>query len=144
MNSFVKTFANILASSAVMLSLSLPATAAGGVGAGSSVGGGGINAGAGASIGGIGAGDGTSIGGAGGVNAGAGAKAGGPSGVGLVPMLVGRAASTPGVAPMSAAQAVSAQAWPLETKRIPAIRRTRAPSRAPTFGVQWLRCQARR
>ncbi|WP_352661775.1 hypothetical protein [Mesorhizobium australicum] len=68
MDSFVKTFANTLASSAVIIALSLPATAAGGigVGAGASVGGSrGVNAGIGASVGGsggIGAGAGASIG----------------------------------------------------------------------------------
>ncbi|WP_372955356.1 hypothetical protein [Mesorhizobium sp.] len=86
MNYFVNIFAKSLASSAVIISLSLPATAGGiGVGGGVSVGGrGGVNAGVGASIGGaggIGVGAGASVGGSGGVNAGVGASVGGSNGV---------------------------------------------------------------
>ncbi|WP_095203870.1 hypothetical protein [Mesorhizobium carmichaelinearum] len=80
-----KRLSTILAGSAVVAALCMPAHAAGiGVGAGASVGGsGGVNGGAGASVGGgngVNGGAGASIGGGTGANAGAGASIGGSGG----------------------------------------------------------------
>ncbi|TJU92351.1 MAG: hypothetical protein E5Y12_29665 [Mesorhizobium sp.] len=84
MASTIKTVASVLAGSAMVLVLSMPANAAG-LGVGASVGGnGGVNAGVGASVGGssgVNAGLGASVGGSSGVSAGLGASIGGSNGV---------------------------------------------------------------